>query len=84
VDIISDSSETNIPVPNFSEYYTSGDIAYFCITDIIKSIPTKAFILTEEEENGFWYCWKFMRERQPIELNFNTMSRYGTKSTKTI
>lgn len=70
IQIISDSSVTNIPVPNFGGYYTLGDIAYFCITDIIKRIPTKTFVLKEAEENGFWYYWKFMREKQVNRIKF--------------
>jgi len=39
IDLLDDTTETNISVPNFGRFYTIGDISFCILTDIIHDLP---------------------------------------------
>ena len=61
---LTDSTTTGVSVPNFGYYYTTADIAYTALQEIIHGIPTFELLGVEFDEEGCGYCsyWQHLNK----------------------
>ncbi|RAV99227.1 hypothetical protein [Pseudochryseolinea flava] len=63
IDRVSDTTQTNVFVPNFGGHYTVGDVAYVALQEIIHGVPTFDLLGVSFDEKGCGYCvyWNTIR-----------------------
>jgi hypothetical protein len=64
LDKLSDTTQSEVTVPNFGGQYTVADIAYTALQEIIKDIPTFELLGVKFDKNGCGYCsyWTHLRK----------------------
>jgi hypothetical protein len=66
IELVSDTTSTKAPVPNFGGYYTVGDVAYHIITEIIRDIPTSYFVSKHNQKADSY--WEYVRMDYPNRI----------------
>jgi hypothetical protein len=54
IELLSDTMDTCIPIPNFGDNYKIGDIAHSALQDIIHGIPIADIIPVNDTVGGYW------------------------------
>ena len=65
IDKLEDTTITEAYVPNFGGYYTTADIAFVALEEIIHDIPTFELLGVKYDEKGCGYCvyWQHLRKK---------------------
>lgn len=74
IDKLSDTTATEVSVPNFGGQYTVADIAYTALEEIIKDIPTFELLGVKFDEKGcgycsYWYHLRKLKNRKKFQKN---------------
>lgn len=77
IDKLDDTTTTKSIVPNFGYYYTTADIAYTALQEIIHNIPTFELlgIKFEEKECGYCSYWKHLNKTYKNRQRFKNAVR---------
>jgi len=73
INFISDSTVTEINVPNFGGFYTIGDLSFSILSKIIHDIPVFSLLKIDKkivEEIGFGAYWNFVRSEYKNRILF--------------
>lgn len=72
IEKLSDSTTTEVVVPNFGHNYTVADIAFVALKEIIHDIPTFDLLGVEFDKEGCGYCsyWNHLSINYQNRINF--------------
>lgn len=74
---LSDTTQTEVFVPNFGGLYTVGDVAYTALEEIVHGIPTFKLLGRKFDTHGCGYCvyWSHLRKNPQNRLRFQRKVR---------
>jgi hypothetical protein len=78
IDQLNDTTTTESIVPLFGYYYTTADIAYTVLQELIHKIPTFALLGVEFDKEGCGYCSYW----QHLNKNFENREKFKSAVTK--
>jgi hypothetical protein len=85
IDRISDTTQTNAPVPYFGGNYTIGDVCVTAIETLIRELPTVKLITNNEQlidEKGYGVYWEYVRSSVSNRNEFKNRLRSWYKKNK--
>ena len=76
IELLNDTTELPIPVPNFGGNYTVADVSNMALQKIIPSLPTSSFLNKILENNGYGDYWVFVRNNYTNRILYQKRLSY--------